>query len=531
MLFLVVSLAMPLAEAAADVKNCSTKQPNINFNPQPIFDESKEDSIFLHRWANALHTTTREFTLKNEAAFFLAKCEKGTAELAELERHLRSKKYIKDASVTAIKNVTHGRTIDIKTWDTWSLMPALSFGRKGGVNTYSFGIKDRNLLGLGINAEIESYTNIQRSGYKLVGTIPLYQKMNTNLSLKLADNDDGEQQTFRLHKSFASFHTKYAFNIGLNEETRVDTIYQNDSIQTFFFHELSYKTVNYAWLVENNNHSVFRLNLGITQDHHLFYPLNNNHLVGLPVNQLPNNREFIYPWLGIEYIEKNFKKMTNIHLITQIEDFNHGWQITSSFGIGNGKNLNSAWLFWQANIKKGFTLNDDGLLLMNLSMSGDIYDQGHNRILSSIHTEYFHKLSKNWGFYINNVNVLSDNQYQDQPITMGGNLGLRGFPLEYQHGKHSIKLTSELRYYPQINILKIFDVAGAIFFDAGKVFGDAIEENIEKDWLVSSGIGLRFYSPHTGGNHNIIHLDLAFPQSDNPNIDGVEIRVQAKKSF
>ena len=531
MLFLVVSLAMPLAEAAADVKNCSTKQPNINFNPQPIFDESKEDSIFLHRWANALHTTTREFTLKNEAAFFLAKCEKGTAELAELERHLRSKKYIKDASVTAIKNVTHGRTIDIKTWDTWSLMPALSFGRKGGVNTYSFGIKDRNLLGLGINAEVKSYTNIQRSGYRLVGTIPLYQKMNTNLSLKLADNDDGEQQTFRLHKSFASFHTKYAFNIGLNEETRVDTIYQNDSIQTFFFHELSYKTVNYAWLVENNNHSVFRLNLGITQDHHLFYPLNNNHLVGLPVNQLPNNREFIYPWLGIEYIEKNFKKMTNIHLITQIEDFNHGWQITSSFGIGNGKNLNSAWLFWQANIKKGFTLNDDGLLLMNLSMSGDIYDQGHNRILSSIHTEYFHKLSKNWGFYINNVNVLSDNQYQDQPITMGGNLGLRGFPLEYQHGKHSIKLTSELRYYPQINILKIFDVAGAIFFDAGKVFGDAIEENIEKDWLVSSGIGLRFYSPHTGGNHNIIHLDLAFPQSDNPNIDGVEIRVQAKKSF
>ena len=531
MLFLLLASASPFINAVEGINDCVNKPPKINFSPQPIFDENEEDTTSLHRWANALHTTTREFTLKNEAAFFLEKCEKGPAELAELERHLRSKKYIKDASVKAINHVTDGKTIEIKTWDTWSLMPALSFGRKGGVNTYSFGIKDRNLLGLGINAEVKSYTNIQRSGYRLVGTIPLYQKMNTNLSLKFADNDDGEQQAFRLHKSFASFHTEYAFNIALNEESRVDTIYQNDSIQTLFSHQLSFKTISYAWLVENNHQSVFRLNLGVTQDQHLFSPLNDNHLVNLSVNQLPKNRAFIYPWLGVEYTEKNFQKMSNIHLISQIEDFNHGWQITSSFGIGNGKNLNSAWLIWQANIKKGFTLHDDGLLLMNLSMSGDIYGQGHSRIISSIDTEYFHKLTKNWGFYIHNVNVLSDNQYQDQPITMGGDLGLRGFPLAYQHGKHSMKLTSELRYYPQINIWKIFDVAGAIFFDAGKAFGAVIEENIEKGWLVSSGIGLRLYSPHTGGNHNIIHLDLAFPQSNNPNIDSVEIRVQAKKSF
>lgn len=528
---MVVFLAVPLADAAENFQRCSGKESNINFNPQPIFDESEEDTTSLHRLANALHTTTRESTLKNEAAFFLVQCEKGPAELAELERHLRSKKYIKDASVTSIKNLTHGQTIEIKTWDTWSLMPSLSFGRKGGINTYSFGIKDRNLLGLGINAEIESYTNIQRSGYKFISTIPLYQKMNTDLSLKLADNDDGEQQALRIHKSFASFHTEYAFNIAFNEESRVDTLYQNDSIQTLFSHKLSFKTVNYAWLVDNNEKSVFRLNFGVTQDQHLFYPLNNHNLAQFSVNQLPKDRAFIYPWLGIEYVEKNFKKMANIHLISQIEDFNHGWQITSSFGIGDGENLNSAWLLWQANIKKGFTLNSDGLLLMDLSMSGDIYDQGRNRILSSVDIEYFHKLSDHWGFYVNNVNVLSDNQYQDQPITMGGNLGLRGFPLEYQHGKHSIKLTSELRFYPQINIFKIFDVAGAIFFDAGKAFGDVIEENIEKGWLISSGIGLRFYSPHTGGNNNIIHFDLAFPQSDNPNIDGVEIRVQAKKSF
>ena len=411
-------------------------------------------------------------------------------------------------------------------------MPTISFGRKGGENTYSFGLKDRNLLGLGIDAEIESYTNVQRSGYKVITTIPLYQKMNTDLTLKFADNDDGKQQALRLNKSFASFNTQYAYNIAFNEESRIDTIFQNDNEQTIFAHQLSYKNISYGWLEENNTNTVFRVNLGFTQDQSLFdLPPDDYLQENLPVNQLPKNREFIYPWLGIEYIEKNFQKLSNIHLITQIEDFNHGWQINSSFGIGNGKNNYSAWLFWQANIKKGFAFSQESLLLMNLSMSGDIYDAGSNRIFASINTEYFHKLSKNWGFYFNNVNVVSDNQYQDKPITMGGNAGLRGFPLQYQHGENSIKLTSELRYYPQLNVFKLFDLAGALFFDAGKAFGDVINENVEKNWLYSSGIGLRLYSPHTGGNHNIIHLDLAFPRSNNPTIDSVEIRVQAKKSF
>jgi hypothetical protein len=533
-LLLLLTSVLLFVHAAQEIPHCSNKRLNISFNPQPIFDESEKDILFFHRWANALHITTKTSTLKNEAAFFLSQCQQGPAEFNELERHLRSKKYIKDAAVIVHNNINNEQNIEIKTWDTWSLMPTINFGRKGGENTYSFGIKDRNLLGLGIDVEIESYTNVKRSGYKLMTTIPLYQiypKMDNSLSLKFADNDDGKQHALQLRKSFASYHTQYAYNIAVNEESRVDEIFQNAEEQVHFTHDISFKTVQYAWLAENNSNSVFRVNLGLTQDQHLFSSLNDSNLVDLPVIPLPKDRAFIYPWLGFDYIEKNFKKLTNIHLITQIEDFNHGWQINSSLGIGDGKNLNSAWLFWQANIKKGFTLNDHGLLLINVSMLGDIYDQGNHRILSSINTEYFHKFSKNWGLYINNVNVLSNNQYRDQPITMGGNVGLRGFPLEYQHGENSIKLTAEIRYYPQINVWKIFDVAGAIFFDAGKAFGDVVEENIEKNWLASSGIGLRFYSPHTGGNNNIIHLDLAFPQSDNPDINSVEIRVQAKKSF
>jgi outer membrane protein assembly factor BamA len=88
-----------------------------------------------------------------------------------------------------------------------------------------------------------------------------------------------------------------------------------------------------------------------------------------------------------------------------------------------------------------------------------------------------------------------------------------------------------MRYYPEINLFKLFDLAGVAFVDAGRAYGISNVKNIESGWLGSAGLGLRLYSPHSGGKNPIIHIDFAFPQSDNEAIDSFEIRVQAKRSF
>jgi hypothetical protein len=511
---------------------CDTSQPKIIFKPQTIFDKNEEGFTFLHRWANAIHIDTKIVTLENEASFFIKKCTKTFADMAELERHLRSQRYLRDAEVSSDEDVEN---ITITTWDNWSLMPTISYGRKGGINTYSFGIKERNLLGLGIDTEIESYRNTQRSGYKLVATVPLFQKQNTSVKLGFADNDDGQQRSLFLHKIFAGFHTKTAYHVGFNEESRNDTIFQNDQDQSTFGHEVSFKKVSYAWLNFNSDNRLLRYRVGITQDKDTFTELSDEEKLDLsnPVltDVRPENRDLLYPWLAFEYIEKDFRKLTNVHLITQIEDFNHGWQLNSSLGIGNGNKENSAWTIWKMRVKKGLNLHENSLLLLDLSLANDMYQHRDSRLLVRLSGEYFYQVNKNWGFYLSNTNVVSKNQYLDQPVTMGGNTGLRGFPLQYQHGQDSIKFTSEIRYYPAINLFKLFDLAGVAFVDAGRTYGESTVKNIEEGWLGSAGLGLRLHSPHSGGNHPIIHIDFAFPQSDNPDINGFEIRVQAKKSF
>ena len=451
--------------------------------------------------------------------------------MAELERHLRSRKYLRDAQVTSDEMVEN---ITVTTWDNWSLMPTISFGRQGGENNYSFGIKERNLLGLGIDAEIENFKNVQRKGYKIKTTIPLFIKKNIDLKLRFADNDDGKQTSLFLQKHFASFYIENAYQLGFNEESRNDTIFQNDSELAIFSRDISYKNVEYAWLNFNNDNDLVRYSLGITQDQNKFYYTqegknNPNSMF------LPQNRDFVYPWLGVEYIEKDFKKLTNIHLITQIEDFNHGWQFSSRLGLSNGNKKNSAWALFQAEINKGFEIGEHNLLLMDIALDGDIYDQKKPRILLNFKTEYFYNININWGFYFSNTSVLSNNQYLDKPVTLGGDSGLRGFPLQYQHGEHSVKFTSEIRYYPYINLFQLFDLAGVAFVDAGKTFGDieaqGVQANIENNWLYSLGIGARLYSPHSGGNSHVVHIDFAFPQSTNPSIDSFEIRLEAKQSF
>lgn len=526
------ALNNPPTESSNEKLLCDIKQPKITFKPQTIFDENEDGIVFLHRWANAIHIDTKMLTLENEATFFINKCTKTFDDMAELERHLRSRKYLRAADVSSDEKVEN---ITITTWDNWSLMPTISFGRKGGINTYSFGIKERNLLGLGIDTEIESYRNTQRSGYKLLATIPLFQKQNTSVKLGFSDNDDGQQHSLFLHKIFASFHTKKAYHIGFNEESRNDTIFQNGQDQSIFGHEISFKEASYAWLNFNSDNRLLRYRVGITQDKDTFSALsieeNNELSTDLLTTALPEDRDLLYPWLAFEYIEKDFRELTNVHLITQIEDFNHGWQLNSSLGIGNGNKENSAWTIWKMRVKKGFNLHDNALLLLELALANDVYQQRDHRLLVKITGEYFYQLNPSWGFYLSNDNVTSQNQHLDRPVTMGGKAGLRGFPLQYQHGKDSIKVTSEIRYYPQINLFKLFDLAGVAFVDAGRTFGESTVKNIEEGWLGSVGLGLRLHSPHSGGNNPIIHIDFAFPQSDNSEINSFEIRVQAKKSF
>lgn len=516
------------AFSASEDKTCNQSQ-NVKIVSNDIFDLTDEDSIFLHHWANFLHIKTKQKTLLNESAFFLEKCDINENDLQELERHLRSEKYIRNASVT----YNQENQIVVETWDNWSLMPTLDFGRKGGQNKYAIGIQDRNLLGLGIDAEVEYFSNDQRTGYKFKTQFPLFLKNNINAKIRLTSNDDGTSESVFLQKRFVSFDTKNAFKIGFNNFNQIDTQYENGVESNQYVHKKYYSTIDWQWLQQDKINDTLRFGIGYTYDKHDFFELLEPALTSSLANSvLPENRAFSYPFVSVEYLQKDYRKLTNLNLINQIEDFNFGWSGSASIGTDLSNNQGSPTLIWQSHLSKGFDLFDYGIWLFDASFEGELYDNSlvENRLLLNINNEYFYKFNDSWGGYFKNANQFSKNQFLDSPVVLDGESGVRGYPLQYQHGKHSTQFTFEARYYPHINIYKLLELGGAAFIDTGRVFGQTELSKNTSAWMSSVGLGARIFSTHSSESR-VIHLDIIKPLSSAPNINSVEFRITTKQSF
>tara|TARA_R110000868_G_scaffold120478_1_gene319975 strand:- start:40968 stop:42512 length:1545 start_codon:yes stop_codon:yes gene_type:complete len=512
--------------SSAEENTYCNQSNNTTIITNNIFDLEEDGTIFIHKIGNFFHIKTKDKTIINESSFFMDKCQVTNEDLNELERHLRSKKYIQSASVT---RDDEGKVI-IETFDTWSLMPTVDFGRKGGKNSSAAGIKERNLLGLGIDTEIEYFDNDQRTGYKFDTEFPFILQNNTSIKTRFTNNDDGGSESVFIQKKFASFDTKNSYNIGFNNFRQIDTQYEIGEKSKQYNHDKDFSTASWRWLHEDTQTDTIRLGIGITKEHHLFSSTPPP-LISKDSN-IPLDRKFNYPFITFEYLQKDYRELTNFNLISNVEDFNFGWNFNANIGGNVFNDADTPSIIFQANSSTGFDLANNSIIFSNVLLESEIYDKSKqkNRLLLTFETEYYKKINDRWGGYLKNRTTLSKNQHLDSPVVLGDKTGVRGFPLQYQHGDHSTQFTFETRYYPHINIYKLLELGGAFFIDTGRVYGRTELSQQKNPWMTSIGIGARFYSVQSS-EAKVIHIDLTKPITSDPNADGIEFRITTKHSF
>jgi hypothetical protein len=123
---------LPDSSVTKDVQQFMTVK-SLRITTNPIFDEAEPDTIPLHHFANWLHTNTKAEVIEERLPFKTGD-RVSEKELAEAERILRSQPFIRDARVgfSGSCKAQQPVEIEIQTWDNWSMMPTVSFGRKGG---------------------------------------------------------------------------------------------------------------------------------------------------------------------------------------------------------------------------------------------------------------------------------------------------------------------------------------------------------------------------------------------------------------
>jgi len=115
-------------------------------------------------------------------------------------------------------------------------------------------------------------------------------------------------------------------------------------------------------------------------------------------------------------------------------------------------------------------------------------------------------------------------------LTLGGDSGLRGYPLRYQRGTHRQLFTVEERYYTDWYPLRLFRVGFAAYYDTGRAWGSQLG-NANNAWLNDIGFGVRFLSTRASFG-NVLHIDIAFPlHRTDPTIKPRQLLVTTAKTF
>src|SRR6185312_16040120 len=135
-------------------------------------------------------------------------------------------------------------------------------------------------------------------------------------------------------------------------------------------------------------------------------------------------------------------------------------------------------------------------------------------------TRFFTSLSANVGHNLDG----------DHYFDLGGDDGLRGYPLRYQNGNQLALLTVEERLYTNWYPFRLFNVGAAAFFDMGRTWGNSLVPTPQLGLLKDLGVGLRLGNARSSFG-SVIHVDLAMPLDRGYGISRMQFLITTQQSY
>ena len=518
----------PEVPSDAVLESAHARIGTVTIVPRNIFDTTlPEENVSLFRLANKLHIRTKISTIRSQLLFHGGDAYDGRL-LAESERLLRTTRYLQGANIRPV--AWHDGIVDVEvvTDDVWTLNPDVSFGRKGGKNSTGVGIEELNLLGLGSQISLGRKSDVDRTSTTLsYHDTQLFGSWWT-FTGGYSDNSDGRTEELALEHPFYALDTRWATGFTAIRDERVDSLYDLGEIRDQFGVRTRTATAYGGWSRGLQDGWTSRLTFGATYDESLF-----ESVVGKtgPTTLVPPDRKLVYPWLGYEWVQDEYEKARNRDQIEKTEDFLLGLHAHARLGYAS-PSLGSdrdAWIF-DAAASRGFVSGDGQRLLLSSSVSGRHESAGFANVLAGVAARYYLRQSPQRLFFLGASVDVSSNLDLDHQLLLGGDNGLRGYPLRYQAGEGRWLLTAEQRIYTNWYPFRLFNVGGAVFADVGRTWGPNPGGTPSQGVLKDVGFGLRLGNSRSALG-NVLHVDIAFPLDGGSDIQKVQFLVSTQRSF
>jgi hypothetical protein len=496
---------------------------------EDIFDtRDPDEDRLLFRWANALHIQTRPEVIRRTLLFKTGE-PLSLRLIEETERLLRGKRYLYDVQLRPVAYRDGVVDIEVLTRDTWSLDPGISVGRSGGANSSGIQLKEYNLLGTGMALSFGHSSNVDRSSNELQFASERIFGSWTAMSLSLASNSDGRRQAASVVRPFYALDSRWAAGVWASKDDRIDAFYKAGEIASQYRLKQDLAEVFAGWSRGFENGWVQRYSIGINYRDEAY--AKEDGLVA--PTSLPGNEKLVSPFLRYALIEDRFDRELNRNLIGRPEFFALG--LASSVQLGyaaTGLGSSHAALLYAATLSRGFVPAPKQTLMASGSLTGQYADGQVRRQQLGGQIQYYLPQSPRWLFYLAAAGAVQTNPESVDALLLGGDNGLRGYPLRYQSGSRSALFTVEERFYTDLYLWRLLRVGGAAFLDVGRAWGGdaSLRNNVNPGWLADAGVGARIVSARAAFS-NVLHIDLAFPLNATADIKKVQLLVKSKASF
>jgi hypothetical protein len=525
--------AMTLTTPAAEIPPGSVIG-EVRVVPHNIFDPGQpgEDHRLFHL-ANYLHRTTRAGVIQRDLLF-----QPGDVFSPELieesARLLRTHDYLYDVDIRPVLRDDGKVDVEVTTRDVWTLAGGASFGRAGGTDTSSFSLDDTNFLGTGKEVDIARIGTIDRTSDLVRYSDPSLLGSRVRLLLSDADNSDGGRQRFELEQPFYSLDTRRAAGLLSYRDDRVESLYEAGKVDNAFRHETDFVEL-YGGLSPG-------LVGGVTDRWTAGFTYSRDDFTASPRYPkqfflVPPDRTLAYPWVRYESVQDGFVVERDLDRIQRSEDLNLGRQFSLLLGLSSPAfgGDSQRWV-GEAAFADGWRPAPRQLVLFNFGASSRWAQRDAENLVAGGKVRWYVRDFGEHVFYAALGADLAHRLDGENQITLGGDSGLRGYPIRFQSGDRRLLLTLEQRFFSDRELFHLAHLGAAVFFDAGQAwFVDSQSQQEltliqQRRLLKDVGCGLRLGSSRSA-RAGVVHLDVAFPLDGDPTIKRVQWLVSTADTF
>jgi hypothetical protein len=504
-LTLVSSLAPTLGAFAADDPALEGRTiVRIVFDRHNIFDTADpKTSAWPYRAANSLHITSREGFLRSMLLF-----EEGdpysAAAAEESARLLRSLGFINPVYITAAE-VEGGVEVTVETRDQWSLQVGADAGLSGSRGSYGFQLQEENLLGWGKELTLSYESDVERDGWGIRYRDPNIAGSRWTANLAYEDRSDGSLERVLVERPFYALHTARAWGGWWESELLTEYLYSESESVVEGVRDTRIVRGWFGARLPGAGAVTRRLTLGWEHQRRRYGDWRFDD-TGDPY-PAPDDLDVSGPRIGYAHVTDNYEVVTGFR----------AWSAQEDIALGPNFDVNLTWSEpgLGGDIRR---LLVDGslhlarhrgrwLVLGDAWVSGRI-DDGDARNLV-IGAQAAASQIGDRGFQFRLLWEDSRELDTDRQLTLGTDVGLRGWDPDYFDGTGRALANAQYRRLLFRDVLELFSVGALVFVDAGRTWGARVGPSTD-GIRTDAGVGLIFDLSRFSTS-NILRAEIAWP--------------------